>query len=40
MVPFLHESVRVDSDVVLDFLGQGSVRLFKHISDIVTVFAG
>ena len=38
VVPFVPVSVRVDNGAVLDFLGQDCVRLFKFISDILTVF--
>ena len=39
VVPFVPLSVRIDNYAVSDFLGQNSVRLFKCISDIMTVFA-
>lgn len=39
VVPYLPVSVHVGNSAVLDFLGQDTVRLFKYISDILTVFA-
>ena len=39
VIPFVPVSVRIDNGAVSDFLGQDRVRLFKSISDFVTVFA-
>ena len=39
VIPFVPVLVRIDNGAVSDFVGQDSVRLFKYISDIMTVFA-